>query len=133
MKVSSTFQILNKRSVEIVDDWPDQGYLPDNVNSCLLNPNDDTLGVALGSGTTTARVDNGIGVVEQQDLSFSGAIERIARTPIAEQTAVGAGGIPSRAVHPLNNIAVGRNPGKVTQLVERMEVREGWVRVSEGR
>jgi hypothetical protein len=116
-----------------VDDWRDQGYLPENVNNCLLDPNDDTLGVALDSGTATARVDNGIVVVEQQDLKFSEAIERIARTTIAEQTAVEAGGIPSCAVYPLNNIAVGRNPGKVTQLVERMEVREGRVRVCEGR
>ena len=58
MKVSSTFQALNKRSVEIVDDWPDQGYLLGNVNSHLLDRNDDTLGGALASGTTTSRVDD---------------------------------------------------------------------------
>ena len=41
-----------------MDGWPDQGYLPDNVNSCLLDPYDDTLEVALASSTTTPRVDN---------------------------------------------------------------------------
>jgi hypothetical protein len=63
-------------------------------------------------------------------------MERVARMTIAEQTGRGAGGIPSCAVHPQNSIAVGahfgparqgpgRDAGKVTQLVERMAVREG--------
>jgi len=28
----------------LVDDWPGQGYLSDNVNSHLPDPEDDTLG-----------------------------------------------------------------------------------------
>jgi hypothetical protein len=63
-------------------------------------------------------------------------MERVARTTIAEQTGVGRVEYLRVRCHPQNNIAVGayfgparqgpgRDPGKVTHLVERMEVREG--------
>jgi hypothetical protein len=65
-----------------VDDWPSQGYLRDNVDGRLLNPDD-------------GRVGNRISVIKQQDLDFhdiedgSEAVERVVRTTIAEQMGEG--------------------------------------------
>jgi hypothetical protein len=110
MKVSRVFSILNKRSLEIMDGWPDQGYLPNNVNSCLLDSYNDTLGALVRRRPMWTM----IGVVEQQDSHRKDDYSRANRQP-------------------LNYIAVGRNLGEVTQSVERMEVREGRIRVSEGK
>ena len=44
---------------------PDQGYLPDNVDGRLPDADDDTLGVVFTSSTTTSRVANRIGIIEQ--------------------------------------------------------------------
>jgi hypothetical protein len=73
-----------------VNDWPDQGYLPDNIDGRLLDP-DGSTGSDICLGYDDDRVENQSGVIDQQDLDFddiedgSEAVERVARTTIAEQ------------------------------------------------
>jgi hypothetical protein len=74
--------------------WPEEIYERENVVGCIPDPDDDT-GNEICKDYDDNRVENRGGVIEQQDLDLGDiqdsaeAVERVARTTIAEQMGEG--------------------------------------------
>jgi hypothetical protein len=77
-------------SAEEEDNWPEEDYSPDNVNGRLPDPDGDT-GSDICSEYDDDKVETRSGFIEQENLDFNDledgaeAVERVARTTIAEQ------------------------------------------------
>ena len=77
-------------SAEEGDNWPEEDYSPDNVNGRLPDPDGDT-GSDICSEYDDDKVETRSGFIEQENLDFNDledgaeAVERVARTTIAEQ------------------------------------------------
>jgi hypothetical protein len=87
---SETDDTLLSSSAGEVDNWPEEDYSPDNVNGRLPDPDEDT-GSDICSEYDDDKVETRSGFIEQEDLDFNDledgaeAVERVARTTIAEQ------------------------------------------------